>query len=85
MVETHASPRRQATGPDGAGVGAEPLRGHLRVDPALDGESTALNLVLGQTDVFERGAAGDVQLRDDEVDSSDFFRDGMLDLSIRGV
>ena len=82
-VETDPGPTGRAVGRDPAGVGAELVGRVLGGDAALEGGPADLQGLLRQPEVGEGLAAGDPQLRADQVDVGDLLGDGVLDLDPR--
>jgi hypothetical protein len=85
-IQADAEAGRAAIGGDAAIVGDEVLVGIFGGDAALHGMAVQLDLVLGRD---ARGrhrrwqAAGDVNLRLDDVDAGDLLGHGVLDLDAR--
>lgn len=68
---------------DFARVGLESLRGIFSGDSALDGKATSVDMVLSQTELLERNASGDLDLRSNNVDTGNLLGDRVLDLDTR--
>jgi hypothetical protein len=64
-----------------ASIRSKALRGVLGRDTALEGEASCRDVVLGKTELLERGASSDLDLGGDDIDAGDFFGDGVLDLA----
>ncbi|KMU86024.1 hypothetical protein CIHG_03555 [Coccidioides immitis H538.4] len=79
-VETDAVAAGGAVDLDLAGVGLEALCGIFGGDAALDGEASGGDAVLGEAELLEGGAGGDLDLGGDDVDAGDLLGDGVLDL-----
>ena len=79
-IEAHAMPPGRAVGRDPARVRPEALRGVFGRDPALQGGPGQHDPPLGDAEVGQGGAGGDLQLGLHEVDGRDLFGDGVLDL-----
>ena len=82
-VEPDAGATGGAVGRDPAGVGAELVGRVLGGDPALQRGAADLQGLLRQAEVREGLAAGDAQLRADQVDVGDLLGDRVLDLDAR--
>ena len=82
-VQPDAGTAGRAVRRDPAGVGAELVGRVLGRDPALQGRAPDLEGVLADAEVGQGLAAGDAQLRADEVDVGDLLGDGVLDLDPR--
>lgn len=66
---------------DLSSIRRESVGGILRGDTALESKSTSGDMVLRQAKLLERGACSNLDLRSDNVDTSDFLGDGVLDLT----
>lgn len=76
-VDADASEPRGVPSVDFAGTGGEVLVGVLGGDAGFDGVSLELDVVLGEGEGF---TGGDADLPLDDVESGDFFRNGVFDL-----
>ena len=63
-----------------ASVGREALGRIFRGDTTLDGETADGDTILGQAELLERCASGDLDLGGNNIDAGDLFGDGVLDL-----
>ena len=61
-------------------VGREVPFGIFRGDATLDGDAARFDVLLLQTDFFEGGTTGNADLGLYDVDSRDFFGDGVFNL-----
>lgn len=68
-----------------SGIWLEALCWIFGGDSALDGETSGGDSVLGQTKLLEGGTGGDLDLSGNDIDTGDFFGDGVLDLTERIV
>lgn len=66
---------------DLASVGRELVGRILGGDSTLDSKAASRDAVLGQTKLLERRTCRDLNLRSNDIDPGDLFRDGMLDLA----
>lgn len=82
-VETHTVTTGRAVDLDLSSVGLEVGAGIFSGDAALDGETTAVDVVLGETELLEGNTSSDLDLRSDNVDTGDLFGNGVLDLDSR--
>ena len=64
-------------------VRLEARRSVFSGDAALNGESSSVNVVLGQTELLKGGPGSNLDLSCHNVDTGDLFRDGVLDLDTR--
>jgi hypothetical protein len=65
---------------DLASVWPELLSRVLSGNAALDSKSTGRNAVLGQSELRKSGASGNLDLGGDDINTSNFFSNGVLDL-----
>mmetsp|Transcript_13723 Transcript_13723/g.24109 ORF Transcript_13723/g.24109 Transcript_13723/m.24109 type:complete len:299 (-) Transcript_13723:118-1014(-) len=81
----HTNPRTGGMSIEGddPGVGREVPFGIFRGDATLDGDATGFDVLLFQTNFFEGGTTSDADLGLYDVDSRDFFGDGVFDLNPR--
>ena len=82
-VETDSVTTRRAVDLDLSGIRREALGGVFCGNSALEGEAAGRDVVLRETELLERGSSRDLDLRSDDVDARNFFRDGVLDLDAR--
>jgi hypothetical protein len=61
-------------------VGSERLGGVFCGNTALECETACGDVVLSQTKLLKRCTSGDLNLSCDNIDTSDLFGDGVLDL-----
>lgn len=66
-----------------SGIWSEALGRIFGSDTALNGKATSGNSVLGKTKLSQSSASGDLNLGGDNVDASDLFGNGVLDLNTR--
>jgi hypothetical protein len=66
---------------DFARIGGKRLRGILCCDTALERKAASRDVVLGQTELLERGTGGDLDLCCYDIDTRDFLGDGVLNLA----
>ena len=79
-IETDAVAGGLAVAEDDAGVGLEVVGGVLSGDTGLDGVAVGLDLVLGEAELLEGVAGGDLELGLHDIDAGDLLGDGVLDL-----
>lgn len=65
---------------DLSSVGLETSCGVFSGDTALDGETSAVDVLLSQAELLEGDTRSDLDLGSDNVDTGDLFGDGVLDL-----
>lgn len=82
-VETHTVATGGSVHLDPARVGLEVGCGIFGGDTALDGGTTLLDGLLGESEVSQSGTGSDLNLSADNVDAGDLFGDGVLDLETR--
>jgi len=68
---------------DLARVRLETLRGVFGGDTTLDGETTSVDVLLGQTELSKGDTGSDLDLGGDNVDTGDLLCDSVLDLDTR--
>lgn len=81
-IQAHAVTTCRAVDLNLASVWCKPLGGVLGGDAALDGKTAGRDAILRQAELSKGGAGRDLDLGRDDVDSSNFFGDGVLDLAI---
>jgi hypothetical protein len=64
-----------------SGVRCKALRWILCRDAALEGEAASRDVILGETELFERCTRCDLDLGSDDIDAGHFLRNGMFDLN----
>ena len=79
-IETNSVTAGRAVDLNLSSVGRKALRGIFGRDAALEGEAAGRDVVLRETELLERCTSRDLDLRSDDVDARNFFRDGMFDL-----
>lgn len=79
-IQTDTVATSTAVDLNAAGVRLEALGRVLGGDTALDGEPPGGDAVLGEAELGEGGAGGDLDLGGDDVDARDLLGDGVLDL-----
>lgn len=79
-IQTDAVTTSAAVDLDPTGVRLEVLTRVLGGDTALNSKTPSGDAVLGEAELGERGAGGDLDLGGDDVDARDLLGDGVLDL-----
>jgi hypothetical protein len=79
-IETDSVTTSRAVDLNLTSVGRKALSGVLSRDAALEGEAAGRDVVLSETELLERCACCDLNLRSDDVDAGDLLGDRVLDL-----
>lgn len=78
----HTITTSRAVDLDLSSVWREVLCGIFRGDTALEGKASRGDVILGQTKLFQGSTGSDLNLCSYNIDTCDFFCDGVLDLAI---
>lgn len=81
VVKSDSIPSWQPASTNRSSVGTEAVQWNLGCDSALDEATSGKYTILNQSEILQGSTAGNAQLRCNKVDSRQFFRDGMLNLS----
>jgi hypothetical protein len=81
-VKTHSVTACRAVDLNLSSIGGEAVGGIFGGDTALERKTTDGDVVLCQSELLERGASGDLDLRSNNIDTRDLFGDRMLDLTV---
>jgi hypothetical protein len=66
---------------DFTSIRLEPVSSILGRDSTLNGETSSVNVFLGKTELFKGDTSSNLDLGSDDIDTSDFFGDSVLDLN----
>ena len=82
-IESNSISSSRSVDLDLTGIRLESLSSILSRDSTLNGESSSVNVFLGETELFKGDTSRNLDLSSDDVDTGNFLGDGVLDLDSR--